>query len=144
MSKENLFEEEEDELDEELDEEELDEEEDEEESKTPILDATEAQLKRAKSIGKNQVGIFHEDDELPKKRKKDKASRIQRPPREVPVVSQEILDEVGDALGEFDAETANKRIIRNVRRALQKLSLARYPKKIRVRKEKFVIKKKIK
>lgn len=118
-------------------------EEDEEElSETPILDATEEEIKQAKNRRKDAVGIFPEDEAREKKANRKKREKKEKTPRTIPVVDQSILDEVGDALGVFDAETANKRVIRELRRALQKLSLARYPKKKKEKKDKLVIKKK--
>lgn len=112
--------------------------------KKKILDITEEEISTAQNKLESDEMLFPEDEADYKRitkgsRKKDRSER-RRERREstrvVPVVSQEILDEVGDALGVFDAETANKRVIRQLRKALQKLSLARYPKKKRERKEK--------
>jgi guanylate kinase len=116
----------------------------EETSDTPILDITEQQIKHAKERTKDHVGIFPEDElaERKKTRSKSKREKKERTPRVLGTVTQDLLDEVGDALGVFDAEVANKKCIRNLRRALQKLSLARYPKKKKEGKTKIVIKKK--
>lgn len=125
-------------VEEETEEEETDEEEeDEEESESPILDLTEKQREKAqKRLNSGEI-LFPEEEEDAKKRvKKSKRERGERTPRVVAPVSQDILDEVGDALGDFDAETANKKQIRTLRKALQHLSLARYPKKKREKKDK--------
>lgn len=122
--------------------EELDEAIDEEASETPILDATEEEIRNKKSRSKNTVGIFPEDEEKEKKANRKKKNKKERTPRVLAPVPQELLDEIGDALSSFDAEVAVKREIRSLRALLQKLSLARYPKKKKERKEKLVIKKK--
>ena len=129
---EELEEEEEDE-EEETEEEETDEEEedeDEEESESPILDLTAAQREKAqKKLNSGEMLFPEERAEAKKLVKRSKKDRADRPARILGPVSQDILDEVGDAIGEFDAETANKKMIRTLRKALQHLSLARYPKK---------------
>jgi len=123
----------EEEKDEEEEEEETDEE-DEEESESPILDVTEEQREHAQKRLNSGEMLFPEEEEDFKKRvKKPKGDRAHRV---VAKVDQDILDEVGDALGDFDAETANKKQIRTLRKALQHLSLARYPKKKREKKDK--------
>lgn len=108
---------------------------------TPILDITQAQRERAQKKVNDGDMLFPEEVEENKIREKRIKSSRSESKRIVPEVPQSILDEVGDALGDFDAEHANKKKIRALRKALQNLSLARYPKKIR-EKKKVIIKKK--
>lgn len=124
-------EDEEDLLDEEVEEDEVDEEV--KPKKKSILDITNDQIVSARKKLKSGELLFPEEEEELKGMTKSRGKRRSGP---VPEVSQDILDQVGDALGEFDAETANKKQIRNVRKALQALSLARYPKKKKTKKSK--------
>jgi len=113
-----------------------DEDEEEEEEEEGILDLTRKEREHAqKKLASGEMLFPEEEEDLKKKVK------VRRAPSEstraVAPVSQDILDEVGDALGDFDAETANKKKIRALRKALQHLSLARYPKKKREKKNRF-------
>ena len=103
----------------------------EERPKKSILEVTEDQIVSARKKLKSGEMLFPEEKEEFEGMTKERKKRAGGP---VPEVDQEILDEVGDALGEFDAETANKKQIRKLRKALQLLSLARYPKKKKVKK----------
>ncbi len=104
----------------------------------PLLDASDEEVGEAQSSSNEGEDILEEDedeDDTPR-------TRISTKARKVPEVSQDVLDEVGDAIGAFDAETANKKQIRNFRLVLQTLSKARYPKKPRTKKKKSKKKKK--
>ena len=100
----------------------------------PLLDASEDEVQEAQS-GLADGDDLLEDEEV-------KMPRSSSGSRKVPEVSQDVLDEVGDAIGAFDASTANKRQIRGLRIVLQTLSKARYPKKARAKKKRVSKKKK--
>ena len=93
----------------------------------PIVEVTEEQKEIATEKISEGEDLFPVDPPAVKKPRSSKAS-IE--------VSQEILDEVEDAIGGFDAESANKKQIRSLRKALQNLSLAKYPKKAKKKKVK--------
>ena len=108
----------------------------------PILDLTVDERKAAQEkVASGEMLFPEEEEEIEEKLSTPKAKRERPSKKVVREVDQNILDEVGDALGVFDAETANKREIRTLRKALQALSQARYPKRERSRKEKKTKKK---
>jgi hypothetical protein len=102
-----------------------------------ILDMTEEEIDSANKKKQSGDMLFPEEEEEVKRISKTKRKRERgESTRTVPPVSQDLLDEIGDLLGSFDAETANKKAIRGLRKGLQQLSLARYPKKKRAKKKK--------
>lgn len=86
--------------------------------------------------------LFPDDEEfdtiLPKERpKRDKSERRSKGSSRINIeVPQDLLDEYGDLLGEFDPSTSSKKKFREFRKLLTRISLVRYPKKQKEKKSK--------
>lgn len=110
------------------------------EGKKAALDITKKQKDKISKEKKEDI-LFPDDEEfneiLPKERKKrDKAERSEKVSRVKIELPQDLLDEYGDFLGDFDPSTASKKKFREFRKLLTRLSLIRYPKKQREKKSK--------
>lgn len=108
--------------------------------KKAALDVTKKEKEQISKEKKEDI-LFPDDEEfneiLPKERKKrEKSERSKKVSRVKIELPQDLLDEYGDFLGDFDPSTASKKKFREFRKLLTRLSLVRYPKKQREKKTK--------